>query len=137
MESGLTHKCKNIKLIMILLLTIVVGILCCSISNNRRYPYLVEEKWICTEPYVVLTYLMDDSNALHSSEVIVLDNQTIEVEIGFLMREYCAYPKGFSSYDDRLFSGTWKYEGKNLVFIIDEDFIFNNRYSKLVFSPVK
>lgn len=137
MGSGLTRKWKNIKPIMIPLLAIIVILLCRSISDNRKYPYLVEEQWVCTKPYATLSYIRDDSNALLSSEIIVLDNQTIEVEIGFLMREYCVYLKDCSSYDDRLFSGTWKYEGENLVLTIDEDFLFDNRYSKLVFSPVK
>lgn len=138
MDFELTPKRRCVKpIVAVLFVIILVFVLWLSNSDNRNYPYLVEGRWVCTEPYFSLLYNKEETGKINRSEIIKWDNQVIEVEIGFLMKEYCVYPEGSSSYDDRLLSGTWKYRDGNLVFFIFEDFIFNEQYSELIFAPIK
>lgn len=139
MVSVLTRKRKFGILILILAL-IVVSTLLVQYQNakNRYYPYYASSNWRCEDPSFSLSYSTDGNALLSSYEVIEWNGEVIEVDICFLMREFCIYPatsSSYQSYDDRLLSGTWKYRNGNFVLIVIEDFVFDNKYSELVFYP--
>lgn len=123
--------------VLVLLLAFVVS-WCIYAKRSRNYPYYVANTWQCNDPPFTLTYGKDEYGRLTKFAELEWDNETIEVEIGFLMRECTAFPAGrdILAHSDRLFTGTWRYRNGDFVITIHEDFIFGNQYKELVFSPV-
>lgn len=139
MVSALTRK-RKYGIIILILALIVVSTLFVQYQNtkNRYYPYYASSNWRCEDPSFSLSYSTDGNALLSSYEVIEWNGEVIEVDVCFLMREFCIYPatsSSYQSYDDRLLSGTWKYQNGNFVLNIKEDFLFGNTYSEIVFYP--
>lgn len=109
---------------------------CINAMQSRNYPFLISSRWECNDFPFILTYEEHSNGSVTSYAELMWNNHVIQVDIGFLMREYDVYPAKSSSYEDRLFGGTWKYRDGNLVLVIEEDFLFENQYKELVFSPV-
>lgn len=102
-----------------------------------KYPYSEDSEWICTDPYFVLSYSRISQGGFVEIEYLEWEDTTIAVDVKYQSSGFWVYPKGSNVYDERLLSGTWKYRKGNLVFFIDEDFVFNNQFSELVFTPVQ
>ena len=97
--------------------------------------------WQCEDPRFSLAYSRDEKGFLVQHEELEWNNETMLVDVCFVhgVRKYEVYldsPSPYVRHEDRLFSGTWKYRRGDLVLIIEDDFLFDNRYSELVFSPV-
>lgn len=137
MDSELTPKKKTRKWILITLV-ILLGMVFLWRNNsaNRNYPFHIASMWQCDDPHFSIIYTREENGILISYEELEWNNKTMQVEICFLMSDYDVYPATSSAYEDRLFSGTWKYRDGDFVLIIKEDFLFDNKYSELVFSPV-
>lgn len=103
----------------------------CNIEK-RLYPYQIAERWVCDEPEFILEYEKDGKGS--SCERIVQNGKTIFVEIGYISNRFDIYRYGEWSNDNRIMSGTWKHCGESLVFYIDEDFIFDGKYSYIIFD---
>lgn len=138
MDSESAPKKKSGKWILLITLAILLGVffLWRSNSASRNYPFHVASMWQCDDPHFSIVYSREENGILTSYEELEWNNETMQVEICFLMRDYDVYPATSSAYEDRLFSGTWKYRHGDFVLLIEEDFLFNNTYSELVFSPV-
>lgn len=136
MASGLIPKKTAAKgLIFLLLLSIILMSLWQYNISSRNYPFNTASVWHSENPTFTLTYTYEDNGMLNRCEILEWDQEILYVDVCFLMREYCVYPKNSSAYEDRLFSGTWRYKNGNLVFTIKEDFIFDNQFSEIVFLP--
>lgn len=137
MASGLIPKKAAIKgMIFLLLLSIVSMFLWQYHTSSRNYPFHISSEWHSNAPVFTLSYMQDDNGMLNSSEILEWNHEIIYVDVCFLMREYCVYPKNSDAYEDRLFSGTWHYRKGKLVLTIQEDYIFDNQFSELVFTSV-
>lgn len=100
------------------------------------YPFLVESEWICNDPYMILTYYENSNGMLSATEYLTWNGVQLEVDLKFQANSYCISPEDSTDYDERLLRGTWEYRNGDLVLIIEEDFLFENQYAELVFSPV-
>ena len=136
MDFELIPKRHRTLFVTLILLLGLLSILYINASQSRNYPFNVESAWQCNDPYFSITYDTSENGMLISYAVLAWNNEIVPVELCFLMREYDVYPAGSSAYSDRLFSGTWEYRNGNFVLVIIEDFIFDYKYSELVFSPV-
>lgn len=137
MDSGLPPKKQNSKRAVITIVILFGTLLLWrNISASRNYPFHVASMWQCDDPHFSLIYTRTENGMLTSYEELEWGNETIPVDVCFLMREYDVFPAASSAYEDRLFGGTWKYRDGNFVLVIKEDFLFDNKYSELVFSPV-
>ena len=136
MVLELTPKKRKWILIVLILLLGLFTVWCIYSIRSRNYPFLVASIWQCKEPHFSIVYGSAENGMLTSSEELEWNNKTMPVEVCFLMSEYDVYPVGSCTYKERLFSGTWKYRNGDLILIIEEDFIFDNQYTELVFSPV-
>lgn len=129
---------KRTRIWILITLVILLGVFFLWLNNSasRNYPFHVASMWQCDDPNFSIIYSRDENGILTSCEELEWSSKTIQVEICFLMHDYEVYPATSSAYEDRLFSGTWKYRGGDFVLIIKEDFLFGNQYSELVFSPI-
>ena len=92
---------------------------------------------LCLTPKISLIYPEHDGNGATKYETIEWENEILSIDIMFGLGDYCVYPVDSVAYEDRLFNGTWKYRNGNLILLIEEDFLFDNKFSELVFSPVE
>lgn len=131
MDSELTHR-KQLKKELLLLVLICLSMMLCSCDSRAgQYPYQVADEWACNVPCFILTY----SNNQEYGK-LKLEDETINVDVWFGLGDYWVLPKNSVAYDDRLLGGKWKYRKGDLVLSIEEDFLFEGKYSELVFSPV-
>lgn len=110
---------------------------CSCDSRAGQYPFQVSSEWRCDTIEFSLSYSTDVSGNKQENEVLIWGNETFPVNIAFGLGDFCVFPDGSVKYDERLFSGTWKYEGSKLVLEIEEDFLFNNQFSELSFTPLQ
>ena len=138
MDTGLIPKyvSRQVLLVMILL---SFAILCVGCSE----PYNVADAWLCPDPSFSLIYSKDDLwHYLQSSKKTVVmygmvNDELMQVDVLFSRATFCIYPEGSHSYSDRLLTGTWKYRNNTLVLSIEDDYLFDNKYSELVFTSSK
>lgn len=137
MVCYLKHNIKRFRsfLIAIFLFEFLILLTGCD-PYSEEYPYLCGSGWICEEPSFQLKYTTGDDGRLQSEEVLVWNNTQIYVEVAFSQSTFCVFPKGIPSYEHRLFSGTWEYQNKDLIFFIEEDFLFGDQYKTLAFSKL-
>lgn len=135
-------KFRRLRKWLLLLYILFTGFLILSIAHqnkiNRSYPYFIAPNWHCGEPSFTLSYSTEGHRLISSDEILEWNGVVMPVDVEFLMTAYCVYPDtsaSYQDYDDRLFSGTWKYRNGNFILIIEEDFIFDHQFSELVFSP--
>lgn len=134
------EKILNKKFLKILLIALAVLLIVVFLSQNdainRNYPFRAAPKWESDDPPFSIEYSRDENGVLTSYAVLEWNDEILQVSVCFLMGDYEVYPATSSYYEDRLFGGTWKYRDGDLVLIIKEDFLFDNQYSQIVFSPV-
>lgn len=133
MVFSLTKLVKSSLLFLMVLSVAFVFWGCDPMANH--YPFSETSDWICDDPYCTLSYSKDDKGSLISIEELTWGDTIIEVDFEFSSDYYCVYPKGSTNHEERLFSGTWNYQNGKLVMLIEEDFIFNSHYAKLIFTP--
>ena len=125
---------KWIWLILIILLAILLlwqrGI------SSRNYPFYIASSWQCEDPSFSIQYFRDENGVLNSYQELEWNDLKIPVKLCLLMRDFDVYPADSSAYEDRLFSGTWRYRKGVLILFIEEDFLFGNQYAELVFTPI-
>lgn len=134
MDSGLIRKMQSC-FVFLLLMYVCLLIIGCDMRAGQ-YPFQVSDKWQCDTLDFSLCYSTDVNGNKRDYEMLIWESKTIPVNVVFGMGEYCVFPDGSANHDERLFSGIWKYEGDKLVLIIKEDFLFDNQFSALVFSPI-
>lgn len=120
---------------LILLLLISMFLFSSCDPRSGRYPFQKAEYWYSEDPQISLHYARDSDGYWHDSEMLIFEDEEIEISVAMHVDYYCVYPADSSHYDDRLFSGRWGYRGKNLVLKIEEDFLFNGAYSKIILQP--
>lgn len=137
MDLGLTHRLYfRILLVFCLLIASMLLFSGCDPMSNK-YPYDKAMEWVCTNPYFAVEYLTtDDGRVVDHSASIQWNDSLLTVEVNLGSSHFWVSPTTSNHYDDRLLSGKWRYRGKNLVLSIEEDFIFDNQYSEIIFSPV-
>lgn len=118
-----------------------VAILClcfCGCDTNAgKYPFQVSSEWRCDTIECSLSYSTDEDGNEQEDEVLIWENEMLHVNIAFGVGDFCVFPEGSVKYDERLFSGTWNYEGEKLVLRIEEDYLFNYQFSTLEFSALQ
>lgn len=100
-----------------------------------RYPFHKAEYWISEDPQISLCYTKNTDGTWYPDHTLIWENEEKEISIGMQADYYCVYPADSNHHDDRLFSGNWRYRGKDLVLTIEEDFIFDGTYSKIILRP--
>lgn len=121
--------------VLICLAVLTVLFLCGCDPRSGQYPFQKAESWSSADPAISLHYTQNEDNTWTFAEELRWNNDTIEIDVAMQSDAYCVYPADSSHYDDRLFSGHWKYRKGNLVLIIEEDFLFDGAYSEIVLVP--
>lgn len=103
--------------------------------RSNQYPFQKAEYWSSNNPSISLCYTKNNDDTWTFREQLIWNNNTMGIQIAMQSDSYCVYPADSNHYDDRLFSGKWKYRKGNLVLIIEEDFIFDNQYPEIVLIP--
>lgn len=99
------------------------------------YPYEQDHDWYCEQIDLKLSPPTSGSE----SPTLHWNGETLAVYVSFhVSRFYIEIDNGdeMITSDEELASGTWDYEGNNLVFTITKDNIFDGAIHKLVFVPV-
>ena len=102
----------------------------------NKYPFKEEGTWICKDPEFTISYSIEPNNRIIEESTLEWDGETIHVDVTFQVDTYCVSPIGTTAHADRLFNGTWEYRGEDLVFYIEEDFLFDGHFYEIVFSKV-
>lgn len=105
--------------------------------RSGKYPFQKSERWYSEDPQISLCYTKNSDGAWSFYHILVLENDELEISIGMQSSYYCVYPADSMHHDDRLFSGSWNYRNGNLVLIVEEDFIFDGKYSKIILKPIE
>lgn len=114
----------------LLILFMLLSAGCDTYAN--AYPFLENSTWICENPSFSLDYSVDYAD--NSREIIDWQGSIIDVDVFYNADYFCVYPDGNNYHDSRLLTGTWYYRDGCLVFQIEEDFIFHNQFSEIVFT---
>lgn len=125
------------KCILCIVFIIAVSVLFSACDPRAgSYPYSNESIWECSNPKIVLEYSRSAGGELIEHCTMEWNNTLLNVDLNFRSKLFVAGPAAFTDYDDRFFSGTWKYRNGNLVLMIEEDFVFDYAYNELVFVKV-
>ena len=116
--------------VLFLILFVLFSSGCDTYANT--YPFLQHATWICENPSFSLDYSVDYAD--DSKETIDLQGSITDVDVLYNADYFCVYPDGNNYHDSRLLSGTWCYRDGCLVFQIEEDFIFHNQFSEVIFT---
>ena len=127
---------KMIAKFFLILLIISMLLFCGCDSRYGRYPFQVSEEWYSEEPAIFLSYTQNSNGTWDLYHTLTWADSMKEISIGMQSSYYCVYPAGSNHYEDRLFSGSWKYQNGNLVLNIEEDFLFDGEYSKIILKPI-
>ena len=96
--------------------------------GHTTYPGEKASCWVCDEPYFVMEYQEEQSKNLYynGDNYIAINGELLPVRVDYhRSSDFAVMPTNSALWDDRLLTGTWKYKGKQLVFSIEEDFIFD------------
>ena len=132
-ESGKNHRYRLLCGIFLIAFALCVFSACDPPWYS--YPYQKGGVWTSDDPEFTVLYAKLENGVTEQTATLVLDDNIIQVELYFRSSLYDVYPKGVNEYDNRLFGGTWEYRKGNLVLYIEDDFIFDGRYSEIVLSP--
>ena len=136
MALELIRNFKKFNRILALCSITVIFLLCGCDAKYGKYPYDRASYWYCSEPEFSIECSTNEFGVLVDSAVLNWGNEEILVDVDFQTSLFWVLPANSEKYDDRLLSGSWEYKKDNLVLFIDEDFLFEGQYSKLVFSPI-
>lgn len=103
--------------------------------RSGKYPFQQGEQWYSEEPQICLNYSKQEDGTWEMHETLLYNGSLKEINLAMHSSDYCVYPADSNHHDDRLFSGTWKYRNGNLVLIVEEDFAFDGKYSKIILKP--
>lgn len=126
---------RNKKFGVFILMVLTVASLCGCDGMYGKYPHDISSEWICEDPVFSFSYTMDGSTLLDDTATVSWNEKTIPVDIDFQANQCWVLPADSRHYDDRLLTGTWKYKDGVLILYAEEDFLFDCKYSELVFSP--
>ena len=116
-------------------LIILLATLVYLAGKSDLEPYRISSTWISTDPSFMIHYSQDEKRIIKQSEQLIWNEVEQEVDVCFSKNTYCVYPEDNNHYSDRLFCGTWKYRGNNLILMIDEDYLFEGKYKEIIFKP--
>ena len=122
-------------MVIALIFAVAISLLACDPYANK-YPFKEEGTWICKDPEFTISYSKEPNNRIIEESTLEWDGETIHVDVTFQVDTYCVSPIGTTAHADRLFNGTWEYRGEDLVFYIEEDFLFDGHFYEIVFSKV-
>ena len=97
-----------------------------------HYPWEIAPKWVCNAPEMTFESTQLRDNTWSFSGELIWEDIAVDVDVAYRANRFVIYPENTSSHDDRLLSGTWRYDKDDLIFTIEEDFIFDGAYSTLV-----
>ena len=108
--------------------------------RSGKYPFQKCEQWYSEEPQISLNYSKREDGTWKMYETLLYDGEVKEIELAMHSYDFWVYPAPSGhviNHDDLLFSGSWKYRNGNLVLIVEEDFIFDGKYSKIILKPLE
>lgn len=105
--------------------------------RSGKYPHQRSEQWCSEEPQISLNYSKREDGTWEFNETLLYNGSLKEINLAMHSSYYCVYPADSNHHGDRLFSGSWKYRSGNLVLIVEEDFIFDGKYSKIILKPIE
>ena len=126
---------KKLKFLPLVLVLVIFLAGCDTYAMFDRYPWDKADCWYCEEIDYTIKYSFSSNGQLQPHmERWNWDGQTYYVTaacqastIDFIVTE--------SGIGRTLFSGTWKYEGDNMVVTLMKDNILGWKYTELVFVP--
>ena len=90
----------------------------------------------CDDPYMITTY-KDTENGVGSRETYLeIDGELQKVDLHYRDAVFRVYLEFSPTERELLLFGTWKEKDGNLILYIDDDYIFDNQYEKIVLKPV-
>lgn len=134
-ERGAT---MNKKRLFAILLSLCILVSCFSGCTLRDTSIFYKEITMqCDDPYMITTY-KDTENGVGIRETYLeIDGDICRVELHYRSTIFVVQMLDPLSLDaEVLLSGTWKEKDGNLILYIDDDYIFDNQYEKIVLKPV-
>ena len=127
----------NSKIMLVVLCMLAVIFLFGCDGKYGKYPYDKATQWECSDPEFSIEWASNEYGLITgNSSIINWKAKETLVYVEFYSSFFEVLPSGSNHHDYRLLTGTWKYRNGDLILIIKEDFIFDNQYEELVFSPV-
>lgn len=122
------------KCICLILIVVMVGMLWGCTPD----PWERSQRWYCEEIDMTIEFTVDEDGDLVEAPYsrFSFQGQTYDVDVAFHVH---AYAFGVDENQDGAFEalidGRWEYRGKDLVFSIRTDKVFDGKYEELVFKP--
>lgn len=127
------------RIIFAIMLLITLGG-CDGFGMLHRYPWYKFETWYCSEIRMRIEFVVDEKGDLSEAPVgyIEYEDYTQSCLLSFQGSTiwFCLEPDG-QNVSEPLLVGSWKIQKDNLVITIDDDQLFEGRYSELLFAPCK
>lgn len=137
MVSEFIHKYRQHIMTVCLIIIPLLFSSCAFDPMANRYPYDLSGEWVSEDPYFTLSYSWNDDGTLDWLEVVEWEGKQIKVELCMQAAMYYVLPFASNKYDEKLFRGTWEYRDGGLVLYIEEDFLFDNQFSEIVFKKAE
>ena len=126
---------KKLKFLPLLLVLVIFLAGCDTYAMFDRYPWDKADCWYCEEiDYTIKYSFSSDGQLQPHMERWTWDDQTYYVTAACQSSTIDFILNG-SDGGHTLFSGTWKYEGDNMVVTLMKDNILGWKYTELVFVP--
>ena len=128
---------KNRAVIVILALSLLLTA-CDTFAQMEYYPFYRSNKWYCAEINFEFNYPRGENGRILPCQITPLEwnGKIYNVSTGFM-----ASSIRLSTDEDgdggwsAILSGSWRYEGKNLVVYSFEGSIFGDAFTELIFVP--
>lgn len=100
-----------------------------------KFPYDLCDTWVCENPRFSIVYSRDGAGWGICDASMEWEDEVIDVEVNFSTSQFIVRTEDDPEHAVELLSGSWEYEDGDLVLYIEEDFIFDGAFDKLVFVP--
>ena len=121
----------------ILLLSIIV--LCLSGCTLRDTSIFSKEITMqCDAPYMITTYIKAENGAGSRETYLEIDGELHKVGLYHVSTIFTVHLEDRTpTASEILISGVWEERKGDLILYIEEDFVFDNQYEKIVLKPVE
>lgn len=128
---------NKMKCLFAIVLSLCILVSCFSGCTLRDDSIFSEEITMqCDDPYMITTY-METENGVGSRETYLeIDGELQKVALHYREAVFGVYWEFSPTEHELLLFGTWKEKDGNLILYIDDDYIFDNKYEKIILNPV-
>lgn len=129
---------KKIKRLFAIFLALCILALCLSGCTLRDTSIFSKEITMqCDDPYMITTYKETENGVGSRETYLEIDGELQKVGLHYRSTIFAVRLEFTPTSSELLFSGTWKEKNGNLILYIEEDYIFDNQYEKIVLKPVE